>query len=108
MILVRLPRISQASSEPIKALPRPIHVEAIPKFHPNCPAYPTKITAEKYDVPNAKAESHGPTFLEPSTNPDTSLACFLVLTPIVIITAKKMMIRAKVSTVVVFINNPFK
>ena len=62
----------QASSEPIKAFPRPIQVEARPKFHPNCPAYPTKITAEKYDVPNAKAESHGPTFLEPRTNPFTS------------------------------------
>jgi hypothetical protein len=107
MIRVRLPRISHARSEPIKAFPKPIHVEAIPKFHPNCPAYPTKITAEKYDVPNAKALSHGPTDLEPRTNPATLLACLLVLMPIVIITAKKMMISTKVRTVVVFINNPF-
>ena len=38
MILVRLPSISHASSEPMKALPRPIQVDAIPKFQPNCPA----------------------------------------------------------------------
>ena len=47
MILVRLPRIRQAIREPIRALPIPIQVDAIPYFQPNCPAYPTKITAEK-------------------------------------------------------------
>ncbi len=47
MILVRLPRIIHASSEPIKAFPSPIQVEAMPKAQPNCPAYPTKMTAEK-------------------------------------------------------------
>ena len=35
---VRLPSTAQASSEPIKALPRPIQVAAIPYFQPNCPA----------------------------------------------------------------------
>ena len=45
--LVLLPRIFQARREPINAFPRPAHVAARPKFHPNCPAYPTKITAEK-------------------------------------------------------------
>ena len=46
----------------MNALPRPIHVDATPKFHPNCPAYPTKMTAEKYDVhvrgPAAAVEPH--------------------------------------------------
>ena len=51
MIRVRLPKITQARSEPIKALPIPIQVDAIPNFQPNCPAYPIKITAEKYYVP---------------------------------------------------------
>ena len=35
---VRLPRITHASSEPIKALPMPIQVDAMPNFQPNCPA----------------------------------------------------------------------
>ena len=47
MIRVRRPRMIQAIMEPIRALPRPIQVEAMPYFQPNCPAYPTKITAEK-------------------------------------------------------------
>ena len=38
MIRVRLPRITQARSEPIKAFPRPIQVEARPYLQPNCPA----------------------------------------------------------------------
>ena len=96
MILVLLPRMLQASREPIKAFPRPIQVDAHPKAQPNWPAYPTKITAEKYDVPNAKALSQGPTFLEPSTKPSTLRACFLVLKPIVIITAKKQMMSTSV------------
>jgi hypothetical protein len=37
--------------DPMSALPIPIHVAAIPYFQPNCPAYPTNMTAEKYDVP---------------------------------------------------------
>ena len=36
--LVLLPRITHANSEPISALPIPIQVEAMPNFHPNCPA----------------------------------------------------------------------
>ncbi len=44
---VRLPRMTHANIEPISALPMPIQVEAMPYFQPNCPAYPTKITAEK-------------------------------------------------------------
>ena len=44
---VRRPNTTQAKSEPRKALPKPIQVEAMPKFQPNLPAYPTKITAEK-------------------------------------------------------------
>ena len=52
MILVLLPSTVHASSEPMNALPRPIHVDERPKVQPNWPAYPTKITAEKYDVPN--------------------------------------------------------
>ena len=35
---VRRPSTTQASSEPKKALPRPIHVEATPKRQPNWPA----------------------------------------------------------------------
>ena len=35
MILVRLPRMTQASSDPISAFPIPIQVEAIPNFQPN-------------------------------------------------------------------------
>ena len=38
MILVLLPRIVQARSEPMKAFPNPIQVLARPNFHPNCPA----------------------------------------------------------------------
>ena len=38
MIRVRRPRMSQASSDPMKAFPRPIQVEARPKFQPNWPA----------------------------------------------------------------------
>ena len=44
---VRRPRIRQARSEPISALPRPIQVADRPYFQPNWPAYPTKMTAEK-------------------------------------------------------------
>ncbi len=44
---VRRPRTSHARSEPITALPMPIHVEERPYFHPNCPAYPMNTTAEK-------------------------------------------------------------
>jgi len=44
---VRRPSILQASSEPMMALPIPIQVAARPYFQPNCPAYPTKMTAEK-------------------------------------------------------------
>ena len=47
IILVPRPRTTQASRDPMKALPIPIHVDAIPYFHPNCPAYPMKMTAEK-------------------------------------------------------------
>ena len=35
---VRLPKIAQARNEPISALPKPIQVDAIPNFQPNCPA----------------------------------------------------------------------
>src|SRR5574344_670559 len=66
---VRLPKILHAKRDPINALPMPTHVAESPYFQPNCPAYPTNITAEKYDVPNAKAVSHDPTFLSPNTNP---------------------------------------
>ena len=76
--LVLLPNTFHARSEPIKAFPSPAHVEASPKFHPNCPAYPTKITAEKYEVPKANAVSHGPTERPPRTNPFTSVVCLLV------------------------------
>ena len=38
MTLVLLPSISQARRDPINAFPRPIQVEATPKFQPNCPA----------------------------------------------------------------------
>ena len=36
--LVLLPRITQASRDPIKAFPRPTQVEAMPYFQPNWPA----------------------------------------------------------------------
>ena len=36
-----------ASREPMRALPMPAQVAAMPYFHPNCPAYPTNTTAEK-------------------------------------------------------------
>ena len=35
MILVLLPRIFHAKSDPIKAFPSPAQVDANPKFHPN-------------------------------------------------------------------------
>ena len=85
------------------ALPSPIHVEAIPYFQPNCPAYPTKTTAEKYDVPYANAVIHGPADLEPNTNPLTSVACFLVYTPIPIMTAKNT-INNKTLTNILFLH----
>ena len=66
--LVLLPRITHAISEPMRALPRPIQGADIPKFQPNWPAYPTNTTEEKYEVPKAKAVSHGPTCLQPKTN----------------------------------------
>ena len=47
IIRVLLPRTTHASSDPMMAFPRPIQVDAIPYFHPNCPAYPTNTTAEK-------------------------------------------------------------
>ena len=90
MILVRRPRMFQAMSEPMKALPSPAQVEASPKFQPNCPAYPTKMTAEKYEVPKANAVIQGPAFLPPSTKPSTVLAFFLVEMPTAIITVKNM------------------
>ena len=45
------PNTAHANREPIIAFPIPAHVAAIPNFQPNCPAYPTNTTAEKYDVP---------------------------------------------------------
>ena len=47
MMRVRRPSTTQANREPRIALPMPAQVAAIPYFHPNCPAYPTKTTAEK-------------------------------------------------------------
>lgn len=47
MTFILRPRTTQASRLPITAFPIPIHVLAIPYFHPNWPAYPTKTTAEK-------------------------------------------------------------
>ena len=44
---VRRPRMTHASKDPRIAFPIPIHVEEMPNFQPNCPAYPTKMTAEK-------------------------------------------------------------
>ena len=44
---VRLPSTTQARRLPITAFPIPIQVQAMPYFHPNCPAYPTNTTAEK-------------------------------------------------------------
>ncbi len=82
IILVRLPRTIHAISDPSIAFPIPAHVEAMPYFQPNCPAYPTKTTAEKYDVPYAKAVSQGPTLLPPRTKPFTSVECFLQYSPI--------------------------
>ena len=38
MILVRLPRTTQARRDPSSAFPIPTQVEAIPYFQPNCPA----------------------------------------------------------------------
>ena len=38
MMRVRRPRMTQARSEPIMALPIPTQVEAIPNFQPNWPA----------------------------------------------------------------------
>ena len=38
MSLVRLPRTSQASNEPMTAFPIPIQADDSPYFHPNCPA----------------------------------------------------------------------
>ena len=67
MILVLLPRTSHARRLPINAFPIPIQVDERPYFHPNCPAYPMNTTEEKYDVPNAKADIHGPTVRPPST-----------------------------------------
>ena len=45
--LVRLPRTTHASRDPRSALAMPIQLAAMPYFQPNCPAYPTNITAEK-------------------------------------------------------------
>ena len=38
IILVRLPRMTHAMSEPMIAFPSPAQVAATPKFQPNCPA----------------------------------------------------------------------
>jgi hypothetical protein len=85
---VRRPSKNQAKSEPISALPIPIQVDETPNFQPNCPAYPIKITAEKYEVPYANAVSQGPTFLPPSTKPLTDEADFLHIMPTTTIMAK--------------------
>ena len=47
MTRVLLPSTTHARREPKSALPSPIHVDETPNFQPNCPAYPTKTTAEK-------------------------------------------------------------
>ena len=47
MTRVRRPKTTHASKLPMMAFPKPIQVEAMPYFHPNCPAYPTNTTAEK-------------------------------------------------------------
>ena len=44
---VRLPRMSHAAREPIRALPSAIHRTLRPNFQPSFPANPMKITAEK-------------------------------------------------------------
>ena len=54
-------------------------------------------------MPKAKAESQGPTDLEPSTNPFTSEACFLDLIPISVIPAKNTTMSAVVMIIVGFI-----
>ncbi|WP_461248989.1 hypothetical protein, partial [Treponema sp. R6D11] len=53
--------------EPINALPKPIHVAAVPNLPPKCPAYPTKNTPEKKDVSLAEAGRHGTTARPPTT-----------------------------------------
>jgi len=45
MTLVRLPSRNHAISEPMNALPRPIHIAAEPNRQPNWPENPTKTTA---------------------------------------------------------------
>ena len=88
MMRVRRPSIDHASSEPMRALPMPAHVADMPYLQPNCPAYPTNTTAEKYDVPNANAVSHAPTALPPRTNPFTSVALRRQASPMATSTAK--------------------
>ena len=48
---VRRPRMTHARRDPMTALPMPTHVVERPNRQPNCPAYPMKMTAEKYEVP---------------------------------------------------------
>ena len=56
-------------------------------------------TAEKYDVPYPKAVSHGPADLPPRTNPSTLLAFLRVMTPMPIMTAKKMIRKIIFTTI---------
>jgi hypothetical protein len=98
ILRVRLPRIIHGSKLPRTALPSPIHAAEIPNFQPNCPAYPTNMTAEKYEVPKEKAVSQAPTFLPPSTNEPTLEACFRPIKPTASVTA------AKMANIVILIN----
>src|SRR5215469_5304008 len=88
MMRVRLPRMNHAINEPIKALPSPIQTAEVPNLQPNCPAYPTKTTAEKYDVPKAKAESQGPTLRPANTKSFTLPALFRKYKPTKTVTAQ--------------------
>ena len=63
-----------------------------------------KMTAEKYDVPKANADSHGPTERPPSTNPLTSVACLRQRMPMPTMTMKKTISMASLMKVCITIS----
>jgi len=89
IILVRLPSTSHAKSEPNSALPTPIQTASSPYTQPNLPAKPIKSTAEKYDVPYANAETHGPIVRPPRKKSPSVDVLRIPQIPIATIKAKK-------------------
>jgi hypothetical protein len=96
---VRFPRTSQDKRHPIKTLPAAIHNTLRPKPQPSLPANPIKSTAEKYVVPYANAETHGPSVRPPRKKSFSVDVFFIPQYPIASDILQKAMISMRVTMI---------